>query len=122
MIWPDIDRFFVGGTGDIIRVTGAKCSLLIGSFGGRGEFKIHINWPEKEGTHGKHTRMVIQQAFVQLHVFHPEKVSDFINKTGDLLSGKHTKNYGKIHHAINRKTHYFYGHVQVRFFYVYQAG
>jgi hypothetical protein len=36
--------------------------------------------------------MVIQQAFVQLHAFHPEKVSDFINKTEDLPSGKHTKN------------------------------
>ena len=24
-----------------------------------------------------------------------------------LPSGKHTKNYGKIHHAINGKTHYF---------------
>jgi len=26
--------------------------------------------------------------------------------------GKHTKNYGKIHHAINGKTHYFYGNFQ----------
>ena len=25
----------------------------------------------------------------------------------DLPSGKHTKNDGKIHHAINGKTHYF---------------
>ena len=25
---------------------------------------------------------------------------------------KHTKNYGKIHHAIDGKTHYFYDHVQ----------
>ena len=25
-------------------------------------------------------------------------------------SGKLTKNYGKIHHAINGKIHYFYGH------------
>ena len=29
-----------------------------------------------------------------------------------LASGKHTKNDGKIHHAINGKTHYFYGHFQ----------
>jgi len=26
------------------------------------------------------------------------------------------------HRAINGKTHYFYGHVQVRFLLVYQAG
>jgi hypothetical protein len=26
-----------------------------------------------------------------------------------LPSGKHTKNDGKIHHAIHGKTHYFYG-------------
>jgi len=25
-------------------------------------------------------------------------------------SGKHTKNYGKIHHVIAGKIHYFYGH------------
>ena len=31
---------------------------------------------------------------------------------GDLPSGKHTKNYGKIHHAINGTTHYFNGHFQ----------
>jgi len=30
-----------------------------------------------------------------------------------LASGKHTKNDGKIHHAINGKTHYFYGHFPV---------
>ena len=27
-------------------------------------------------------------------------------------SGKRLHNYGKIHHAINGKTHYFYGHFQ----------
>ena len=29
-----------------------------------------------------------------------------------LPSGKRLHNYGKIHHAINGKTHYFYGHFQ----------
>ena len=31
---------------------------------------------------------------------------------GDLPSGNLTKIYGKIHHAINGKIHYFYGHFQ----------
>ena len=38
-------------------------------------------------------------------------IVDLPIKNGDLPSGKHTKNYGKIHHAINGytngKTHYF---------------
>ena len=29
-----------------------------------------------------------------------------------LPSGKRLQNYGKIHHAINGKIHYFYGHFQ----------
>ena len=29
-----------------------------------------------------------------------------------LSSGKRSHNHGKIHHAINGKTHYFYGHFQ----------
>ena len=38
----------------------------------------------------------------------------------ELPSGKHTKSDGKIHHAINGKTHYFNGHVQVRKLLVYK--
>ena len=30
-----------------------------------------------------------------------------MEENDDLPSGKHTKIYGKIHHAINGKTHYF---------------
>ena len=31
---------------------------------------------------------------------------------GDLPSGKRLHNYGKIHHFIAGKIHYFYGHFQ----------
>jgi hypothetical protein len=31
---------------------------------------------------------------------------------GDIPSGKRLHNYGKIHHAIKGKIHYFYGHFQ----------
>ena len=31
---------------------------------------------------------------------------------GMVPSGKRLHNYGKIHHAINGKIHYFYGHFQ----------
>ena len=42
----------------------------------------------------------------------PRKTPRIGSTTGDIHSGKHTKNYGKIHHAINGKIHYKYGHVQ----------
>ena len=34
----------------------------------------------------------------------------YVNWTDKLASGKLSHNYGKIHHAINGKIHYFYGH------------
>ena len=38
--------------------------------------------------------------------------SGYLNKKNLIPSGEQLHTYGKIHHAFNGETHYFYGHVQ----------
>ena len=44
--------------------------------------------------------------------------SDLMGFNGLYPFGKRLHNYGKIHHAIHGKTHYFYGDFPVHFLYV----
>ena len=50
----------------------------------------------------------------------PWKTIGKLWENGDLPSGKHTKHYGKIHHVLDGKTHYFDWAIFDSYLYVYQ--
>ena len=58
----------------------------------------------------------------ELAVYSFQMFSDMSHMSHDTRPGKPTKSYGKIHHAINGKTHYFDWAIFNSFLYVYQAG